>query len=106
QTFESVLSQLRGGEDEVALFTFDSSLHERHGFTRDLSQLRDGLADFEPFGSTSLYDATAGAARRLADRSSTHRAILVLTDGIDTSSRLTATDVSGIASSIDVPVFI
>jgi hypothetical protein len=29
-----------------------------------------------------------------------------LTDGIDTSSQLTATDVSGVASSIDVPVFI
>jgi VWFA-related protein len=106
QAFESVLSQLHGGEDEVALFTFDSALHERHGFTRDLSQLKDGLAEFNAFGSTSLYDATAGAARRLAERSATHRAIVVLTDGIDTSSQLTATDVSGVASSIDVPVFI
>jgi len=106
RAFDSVLSQLRSGEDEVALFTFDSAIHERQAFTRDLARLKHGLAEFEPFGTTSLYDATAAAARRLADRSATHRAIVVLTDGIDTSSRLTASEVSGLAGSIDVPVFI
>ncbi len=105
QAYESVLSQLRP-TDEAALFTFDSSLHERRGFTQDLSRLRDRLSDFEPFGVTSLYDATAAAARRLADRSATHRAMVVLTDGIDTSSRLTAPEVSELAGSIDVPIYI
>jgi VWFA-related protein len=105
QAYESVLSQLRD-QDEVALFTFDSSLHERQTFTHDLTQLRNGLATFEPYGSTSLYDATAATARRLAGRSASHRAILVLTDGIDTSSRLTAPEVSGLASSISVPVYV
>src|ERR1700694_3744984 len=47
QAFDSVLKQLRDGEDEVALFTFDSSLHERHGFTADLASLKDDLWDFE-----------------------------------------------------------
>lgn len=106
QVYDSILTQLRPGEDEAALFTFDSSLHERHAFTSDPTQLKGGLAEFDPFGTTSLYDATAAAARRLADRSATHRAILVLTDGIDTSSRLTASEVSGLAASIDVPVFV
>jgi Ca-activated chloride channel family protein len=105
QAYDSVLSQLRE-QDEVALFTFDSSIHERQGFTRDLSRLRGGLSRFEPFGATSLYDATAAAARRLAEQSASHRAIVVLTDGIDTSSSLTASEVSGLASSIDVPVYI
>ena len=106
QAFDSVLSQLWSGQDEVALFTFDSSLNERQSFTRDLTRLRGGLSEFEPFGTTSLYDATAATARRLADRSATHRAIVVLTDGIDTSSSLTASEVSRLASSIDVPVYI
>jgi Ca-activated chloride channel homolog len=105
QAYESVLSHLLPS-DEAALFTFNSALHERRGFTNDLSRLRDGLSDFEAFGATSLYDATAGAARRLADRSATHRAIIVLTDGIDTSSSLTSREVSELAGSIDVPVFI
>jgi VWFA-related protein len=106
QAYDSLLAQLRQGQDEAAVFTFDSSLHERQPFTTDLSKLKGVLAEFEPFGTTSLYDATAAAARRLASRTGTHKAIVVLTDGLDTSSALSASDVSGLASSIDVPVFI
>jgi VWFA-related protein len=106
QAYTSLLSQLRQGEDEVALFTFDASLHERQDFTRDLTTLTNALSEFEPFGTTSLYDATAASARRLAARSGAHKAIIVLTDGIDTSSTMTARDVSGLASSIDCPVFV
>lgn len=106
QTYSSVLSQLREGHDEVALFTFDADLHERQGFTRELAVLKDGLADFAPFGTTSLYDAIAATARQLAARSATNRAIIVLTDGSDTSSAMTGPEMSGLASSIDVPVYI
>jgi VWFA-related protein len=106
QAYQSILSQLRPDRDEVAVFTFDAALHERRTFTRELATLKGALADFEPFGTTSLYDATAAAARQLAARSATHKAVIVLTDGIDTSSEMTASDASGIASSIDVPVFV
>jgi Ca-activated chloride channel family protein len=106
QAYASVLSQLRQGEDEVALFTFDSSLHARCDFTTDITSLRDALADFDTFGKTSLYDATATAARRLAERAAARKAIIVLTDGIDTSSSMTARQVSSMASAIDVPVFV
>lgn len=106
QAFDTLLSQLRDGQDELALLTFDSALHDRQPFTTDLARLKGALDDFQPFGSTSLYDATAAAARRLADRSAAHKAIVILTDGIDTSSTLTAPQVSALASSIDVPVYI
>jgi len=106
QVYSSLLGELREGQDEVALFTFDAQLHERQSFTSDLSKLRDRLALFGAFGTTSLYDATATTARQLAERSATNKAIIVLTDGLDTSSQLTAREVSGLASSIDVPVFI
>lgn len=106
QAYTSLIAQLRQGQDEAAVFTFDSALHERQPFTTDLSTLKDALTEFEPFGTTSLYDATAAAAQRLASRTGTHKAIVVLTDGLDTSSAMTAEEVSGLASSIDVPVFI
>lgn len=104
--FASVLNQLRDGVDEVAVFSFDSTLHERRSFTSDLRTVSTALEDFDPFGTTSLYDATGTAARRLAERSATHKAIIILTDGVDTSSRLTALEVSSLASSIDVPVYV
>jgi len=106
QTYDALLSQLQPGRDEVALYTFDSKLHDRRDFTQDIASLRDALAEFEPFGTTSLYDATAATARHLAARSGTHKAIIVLTDGVDTSSEMTPRQVSALASSIDVPVFV
>ena len=60
----------------------------------------------QPWGTTSLYDAVAAAAKTVAARANRHRALLVITDGIDTGSRLTAPEVSGIASAIDVPVYL
>jgi Ca-activated chloride channel family protein len=106
QTLEALLSRLREGQDEAALLAFDAELHELQDFTGNLSALRSALSRLEPFGTTSLYDAAAATARRLADRSATNRAIIVLTDGVDTSSRLTAPEVSGLAASIDVPVYV
>ena len=106
QALDTVISQLRPGDDEVAVFTFDSSLHESQPFTTNPSGLAGTLENVKPYGTTSLYDATAAAARRLSERSATHKAIVVLTDGIDTSSRYTAPEVSGLASSIAVPVYV
>jgi VWFA-related protein len=106
QAYDSILGQLRPGQDEAAVFIFDSELHQRQAFTSDMAILKDALNDFDAFGTTSLYDATATAARQLAKRTGTHKAILLLTDGLDTSSAMTASEVSAIASSIDVPVFI
>ena len=68
--------------------------------------MEGALTEFEPFGTTSLYDATARPRRHVAARSASRKAIIVLTDGIDTSSAMTPREVSGLASSIDVPVFI
>jgi len=42
----------------------------------------------------------------VGERASKHRALLVITDGVDTGSRLTPPQVSAIASEIDVPVYL
>jgi VWFA-related protein len=48
----------------------------------------------------------ARTAEKTATREGLRRAVVVLTDGRDNASRLTAGEVSGIASSIDVPVYV
>jgi VWFA-related protein len=101
-----VLSWLEHGRDEAALFAFDSRLHEVAPFTVDTRALQGALGEVDPFGATSLHDAIAETARKIHERSNTRRAIIVLTDGIDTASRLTPAEVSGIASEIDVPVYV
>ena len=42
----------------------------------------------------------------IADRANRHRAVFVITDGVDTGSRLKPPEVSAIASAIDVPVYL
>jgi Ca-activated chloride channel family protein len=101
-----VLSWLEPGRDEAALFTFDSRLHEVASFTVDTRALQGALGEVDPFGATSLHDAIADAARRVATRTGRRFALVVITDGIDNGSGLTPGEVSGIASAIDVPVYI
>jgi Ca-activated chloride channel family protein len=100
------MAVLRSGADEAALYTFDSKLEEIIGFTSDLASLRRPRLEGRPWGITSLYDAVAQTAKIVGDRPNRHRAVLVITDGVDTASQLTAPEVSGIASSIDVPVYL
>jgi len=97
---------LRGGEDEAALFTFDSELRQVVGFTKDLEDVRRVSLKGTPWGKTSLYDAIGDTATSVSERANRHRALLVITDGVDTGSRFTAAQVSAVASSIDVPVYL
>jgi Ca-activated chloride channel homolog len=103
---EQLLDLVEPGSDEAALFSFDADLREVQPFTTVPSQVVAALGHLESFGVTSLYDAIAEAARRLAARPTPRRAVVALTDGLDTTSRLTAGEVSGIASSLDVPVYV
>ena len=97
---------LRAESDEAALFTFDSQLQQVVEFTKDLERIRRVSLKGTPWGKTSLYDAVADTATTVSERANRHRALLVITDGVDTGSRLSAAEVSAIANSIDVPVYL
>ena len=101
-----VLSWLDDGRDEAGLFAFDSRLREVAPFTVDTRALKGALGEVDPFGATSLHDAISEAAARVATRPAARRAVVVLTDGIDTASRLSPAEVSAKAAAIDVPVYI
>lgn len=112
QAARHVFSALRPS-DEAAVFSFDTRLDRVTSFTSDVSVLLGALDHVEPpFGQTSLYDAIAETAKAVAaagpggGRMPQRSAVVVLTDGIDTRSRLTSAQVSAIASGIDIPVYI
>jgi Ca-activated chloride channel family protein len=100
-----LLASMNEGVDEAALFVFDKTVRTAQPFTGEFDAVRAALASVDPYGSTSLYDAIAATAQQLALRPG-RRALVVLTDGVDTSSQLTAPEVSGIASAIDMPVYV
>ena len=111
QTARQLLSALRLGsaEDEAAVYSFDMNLQSLQSFTSDARAIENALLRVKPYGQTSLYDAIALTAREVADTppGDVHRrAVVVLTDGIDTSSELTPEKVAAYASEIDVPVYV
>ena len=101
-----ILSWMDASADEAAVYTFDTHLDERTPFTTGLHALPASINHVVPFGATSLHDAIAETARRVGAREGRRRAVIVMTDGADNASHLKPADVSGIASAIDVPVYI
>jgi Ca-activated chloride channel family protein len=92
-------------DDLVALAGFDSRYWGVVAFTRDREALRKGLRSVTPFGSTALHDSLAKAAHDIASHGEGRRAVVVLTDGIDTSSQSTAEVTIARSRALDVPIY-
>jgi VWFA-related protein len=113
QAADHVFANLTG-KDEAAVFSFDTMLSEVQTFTSDRAKLQRAIGEVEkPYGQTSLYDAIAATARMVAAASKSgpkglpqRSAVVVITDGVDTRSRMAPAEVAAAASEIDVPVYI
>jgi Ca-activated chloride channel family protein len=92
-------------EDQVAVAGFDSRYWGVVAFTRDRGAVRKGLDTITPFGSTALHDALDKAARDIASHGEGRRAVVVLTDGVDTSSERTPEEVIARSRALDVPIY-
>ncbi len=101
-----IVSWLTPREDRVGLYAFDRNLIELSPLSPAPSDVLNKLDTVKPYGETSLFDAIAKTGKMLAEHEGPRRAVVVLTDGVDNASSLTAAEVSGIASAIDVPVYI
>ena len=106
EAIEQVVSWLDSATDEVAVYTFDSGLREQLPFAPASPDLLRHLLPLDGFGSTSLYDAIAQIGQRLAAQGRSRRAVVVVTDGVDTSSRLSASEALQAASATEVPVYV
>jgi VWFA-related protein len=101
-----LLSWLTAGYDEVSLYAFDRQLQELQPPSPAPGDVLRKLEGLRPFGQTSLFDAIAETGQLVARAGGGRRVVVALTDGADNTSQLTPEQVSGIASSIDVPVYI
>lgn len=102
---ERILDSLDQGRDEAALYSFDTRVLTLQPFTPDLARVRQSLVHLNTWGSTSLYDAISGVAGKIHERGESRRAIVVFTDGRDTTSTVSPAEVATITSALDVPVY-
>lgn len=77
------------GEDFTAIYKFDSKIEELQDFS-NTHDMNDHVFDLKANGMTKLNDAVAKAAELLSKRPEKRRAIIVLSDGADTSSKLSS----------------
>jgi Ca-activated chloride channel family protein len=74
--------------DRAAVVAFDSRILVRSAFTTDRGRLDAALGQLRTAGGTRLFDALALTAIDVLDINAARNSIVVLTDGLDTESRL------------------
>ncbi|MEP7148260.1 MAG: VWA domain-containing protein [Acidobacteriota bacterium] len=90
--------------DNAEIYRFDSkvSLVQKFSNSRDVSEK---LFDLKADGMTALNDAIFQAAKNLGDRPEKRRAIIVLSDGKDTYSKLSADKALKAALSVNALIY-
>lgn len=80
------VDDLLGPNDEVFLYRFDSQPELVHPWTRDRRQVSRALADIHPRGGTAMYDTIADAIPLAQRGTQRKKALVIISDGNDTSS--------------------
>lgn len=81
------LYDLLGPDDEIFLMTFSDRVDLASDWTTDRAHLSRTLSMVRPRGGTSLNDATAEAVPMAQSGRHKKKAVLIISDGVDTDSR-------------------
>jgi VWFA-related protein len=91
--------------DEIMVITFNDRVRVIQDFTSDRELLARILDRLEPAGATTLYDAAALAIQRVAKGPAEAKAVVLVSDGVDTASTTTFENLRELARRSEVPVF-
>jgi VWFA-related protein len=83
------LGDLFGPEDEFFLYRFSDSPNLLQGWTRDRSLLTRALGRVAPTGRTAMFDTIAEAVPLVQTGRNRKKALVVISDGVDTTSTTT-----------------
>ena len=104
-----VQSVLRPEEDKIMLVSFDSAAELVTDLTNNMGKLEAGINGMRPGGGTAFYDAIYFAAKEklMMDqpRDKFRRAMIVISDGMDTESRWTRDQALEMAQKADVVIY-
>jgi len=76
-------------EDETFIVHFDDTARLDSDFTNSIPRLEETLASVKPYGQTAIYDALILALDHMQGGRHPKKAILLMTDGVDNSSKHT-----------------
>ena len=87
EALDRFLRQLLDVDDEVFLYRFDNAPELVQGWTKDKRVVSNAVARIQPRGGTALYDAVADAVQMAQQGHNRKKAVIIISDGNDTSSR-------------------
>jgi Ca-activated chloride channel family protein len=97
---------IRPGKDQAMVLAFNTQVHLIHDLTDNVKLLAKDINKVKPGGDTALYDAIGLACNRLRNSPpGTRRAIILLSDGIDTASRRLLYDAQEASARAEVTMF-
>lgn len=92
-------------EDDIFLLQFGSTIRIAQDFTDDRKRLKRSIGSLRPRGSTALYDAIVRGLDHLQGGRHKKKALLLVTDGNDTSSDATLKETIGTAQHAEAIVY-
>ena len=103
----SALVQSLGPNDQGAIITFNTAVSIPQQLTADKAALAAAIDRAVAGGDTAIFDAVNAAADVIAPvPAQTRRAIILLTDGIDNSSRTALAAVTAKVSALGAPLYV
>lgn len=90
-------------EDRIAVIEFYDKVNLRNDFTTDRRTVANSIAVANGRGKTQLYKALDFALDKLRNEGKRRKAIIVLTDGVDTAARDADRDVLAKINEKDIP---
>ena len=99
--------QYRRSEDQLALWTFgDDRVLERFPFGMGWYLLPRVLETLKPWSTTALYDMVLRVPEVLEKARHHRRAAILLTDGVDNASEISADEATAVAQRLETPIYV
>lgn len=97
----------RRQEDQLALWTFgNDQVVERFPFGMGWYLLPRMLETIKPWSTTALYDMVLRVPEAMEKADHHRRAAILLTDGVDNASMITASEATEIARGLETPIYV
>jgi Ca-activated chloride channel family protein len=93
-------------EDEFFLVEFNDRPNIAVGFTSDAGQIQDRLTNTQAKGRTALLDSVYMAISHMKKAHNPRKAVLIISDGGDNSSRYTETELKNVTRESDVQLYV
>ena len=102
---DRLLQMMSDELDEFFLYRFSANADLVHDWSEDRERLSSSIHRIHPNGGTAMYDAAAESVPMAQGGRNRKKAVVIISDGNDTSSRVSVSDVKQVVRQTEVLVY-